>query len=61
MILLLVAALSLPAGFDKETFCEVARAIVRDAGSITAAEKLARDRGYSPKSIWLAKRICKLP
>lgn len=58
-MILLLLALSLPADFDRASFCELARAIVREAGSHKAAERLARDRGYSPQSIWLAKRICR--
>ncbi|MBR0855681.1 hypothetical protein [Bradyrhizobium liaoningense] len=44
---------------DLPTLCAAAAAILREAGSVTAAEKLARERGHSRMSIMLAKRFCK--
>jgi hypothetical protein len=58
-MLFLIAALSLPADFDKPRFCEHARALVQEAGTVAAAEKLARERGHSDRAIWLAKKICR--
>lgn len=58
-VTVLFAALSLPAGFDRDAFCAAAQAILREAGSVAAAEKLARERGHSAQEIWLAKRICR--
>ncbi|WP_334538670.1 hypothetical protein [Bradyrhizobium sp. AZCC 2230] len=44
---------------DLPAFCAGAHALLVEAGSRSAAEKLARERGHSRMAIMLAKHFCK--
>ncbi|WP_271605990.1 hypothetical protein [Bradyrhizobium sp. CCBAU 11434] len=44
---------------DLPAFCAGARAMLAEAGSRPAAEKLARERGHSRMAIMLAKHFCR--
>lgn len=43
---------------DLPAFCAGARALLIEAGSRVAAEKLVRDRGHSRMALLLAKHFC---
>ena len=45
---------------DKPTLCAIAHSIFEEAGrDERAAEKLARERGFTSRQIWAAKKLCK--
>lgn len=59
-MIIVMLALSLPADFDKSTFCHVANSIYIEAGrNDRVAERIAAARGYTKAQIWLARKICK--